>query len=135
MRKIISVLLLICTLTLCFVSCSTSICETCDGSATISCRVCYGLGKEHCLSCRGGYNGHCPYPDCDFGIRTYYKDCPLCVYGCGACYGGTYYEKGPCTLCDGTDVCFDCDGTRLKEDAKTCDECKGTGKIDCPDCE
>ena len=138
MKKIIIILLAISTLLLCFTSCA---CKTCAGDHDILCKTCNGKGKEICSYCDG--NG-----DCDDCIRGMVRDDPCsnknCNYGyvttsfgkleCGEC-DGTGLEERECHWCDGSGQCCICDGTGLKKDAKTCQDCSGTGRMDCPDCE
>ena len=139
MKKIISILLLITTMALCLASCGK--CETCDGNETIMCRACYGRGKETCDMCFG--NGDCD--DCANGIvKDAHCSNSNCNYGyvttsfgrleCQEC-DGTGYEERECYYCDGSGQCFKCDGTGLKENAQTCSNCEGNGRIDCPNCE
>ena len=138
MKKAISILLVIFTLLLCLTSC---VCETCDGNKDLLCRACYGKGKETCDICDG--NG-----DCDKCARGVVRDTPCgnsnCNYGyvttsfgrlqCQSC-NGTGYQERSCGWCDATGRCFKCNGPGLKENAKTCQNCSGAGRIDCPYCE
>ena len=120
-------------------------CDTCGGSDTLLCRACNGKGKEICETCGG--NGRCSNDDCYNGIESSTEDCSSCEYGritnpitwqsfeCGRCDGiGVVITEETCWYCDGTNDCFMCYGSGLKEDAKTCQNCTGSGRIDCPDC-
>ena len=137
MKKVINLLIIIFTLTLCLTSCT---CEKCNGNKIVSCGTCAGKGKETCKTCYGDGNCHecvdgmvrdipCSNRNCDGGYVT----TGLGRLECVEC-NGTGYEEGTCSWCDGTDNCFKCDGSGLKDNAQTCARCNGAGQINCPSC-
>lgn len=150
MKKIISLILLtiaLLTFTSCKEPCNNSKCH----SGTIQCNKCKGGGLELCPSCKGTKTCNKCY-----GTGTYLDSvtCTSCdgdgffinpynwqqMVKCSKCngLGVTFIEKECSLVCDdenGDGKCDDCDGSGIADNAKACEQCNGTGKLDCPYCE
>ena len=127
MKKLISILLIICALTCCLASCvSSRACQKCGGTGEVFCHYCVGEGKlgTRCSLCEG--DGKCAY--CDRGkteCKNHVNNCPIC-HGSGV---------KTCTFCDGADKCFKCRGSGYIQGPTKCEHCSGWGKISCTECE
>ena len=139
MKRIFVSLLLIFLLIPCFSSCEMiEPCKTCNDTQLVTCETCRGKGKELCEWCSIWIPGKCGISYCKNGIQTQNERCSFCekydIWGCGSCYGGMVIVKETCRVCDGTGLCFSCNGSGLKENAQNCSNCNGKGKVSCPDC-
>ena len=122
-----------------FTSCGK--CENCDGRQTVECSDCWGEGKELCSLCDG--IGNCFW--CK--NKNKYTTCTKCKgtgvitnpitwqeFKCPTCNGKHIIET-TCKDCNNTRKCQKCSGIGVQSGAKSCANCAGSGRVDCPSCE
>jgi len=98
-------------------------CVFCDGEGKTDCSLCAD-GTDDCLYCDGTGLDDCIF--CEDGK----SDCVMCVDGiCDSC-GGTGGEWVTCWSCDGSGICYYCDGLgcSLCDYTGVCSYCNGTGE-------
>ncbi len=125
------------------------ICETCEGIGSVACTYCTD-GTVICEDCEG--NGYYKCKKCNGNGKTETdEDCPSCKDSNKKGYRfesaqalkdflrgidrdeSEYWKK--CYACEGTGhkltECTDCNGSGQ---GPVCEQCSGTGKVNCPAC-